>query len=100
MLKHCDVPTDPKSVPFLDIAKYRPVLTDLMATTPTLTDRISIRPEEGKKGTEIWFRKGEVSPSKTTIPLLITKPGLHMLKGCFFFSPRTGKQRTHYNRPV
>lgn len=59
MLKLCDVPTDPKSVPFLDIAKYRPVLTDLMATTPTLTDRISIRPEEGKKGTEVWFRKGE-----------------------------------------
>lgn len=45
-----DVPTDPNSVPFLDIAKYRPVLTDLMATTPTLTDRISIRPgEENRK---------------------------------------------------
>lgn len=40
--------TDPNSVPFLDIAKYSPLLTDLMATTPTLTDRISIRP--GKKG--------------------------------------------------
>lgn len=39
--------TDPNSVPFLDIAKYNPLLTDLMATTPTLTDRISIRP--GKK---------------------------------------------------
>lgn len=45
------VPTDPKSVPFLDIAKYSPVLTDLMATTPTLTDRISIRPE--KEGTGV-----------------------------------------------
>lgn len=42
-----NVPTDPKRVPFLDMAKYSPVLTDLMATTPTLTDRISIRP--GKK---------------------------------------------------
>lgn len=53
---HCllwDVPTDPKSVPFLDMARYRPVLTDLMATTPTLTDRISIRPEEWKKRTEV-----------------------------------------------
>lgn len=43
MLPGC-IRTDPKSVPFLDIAKYSPVLTDLMATTPTLTDRISIRP--------------------------------------------------------
>lgn len=40
--------TDPKSVPFFDMAKYSPVLTDLMATTPTLTDRISIRPERQK----------------------------------------------------
>lgn len=44
--------TDPKSVPFLDMAKYSPVLTDLMATTPTLTDRISIRPERQKRGQE------------------------------------------------
>lgn len=43
MLPGC-IRTDPKSVPFLDMAKYSPVLTDLMATTPTLTDRISIRP--------------------------------------------------------
>lgn len=41
--------TDPNSVPFLDIAKYSPLLTDLMATTPTLTDRISIRPVKKKK---------------------------------------------------
>lgn len=53
------VPTDPKSVPFLDIAKYSPVLTDLMATTPTLTDRISIRTE--KEGTEVSVRTGEFS---------------------------------------
>lgn len=42
--------TDPNSVPFLDIAKYSPLLTDLMATTPTLTDRISIRPVKKKRG--------------------------------------------------
>ena len=44
-----NVPTDPKRVPFLDMAKYSPVLTDLMATTPTLTDRISIRPGKKKR---------------------------------------------------
>lgn len=48
--------TDPNSVPFLDIAKYSPLLTDLMATTPTLTDRISIRPEKKKEGTTMFVR--------------------------------------------
>lgn len=56
--------TDPKSVPFLDIAKYRPVLTDLMATTPTLTDRISIRPGEENRKERQGVREGGVSPSK------------------------------------
>lgn len=50
-----DALTDPKRVPFLVMAKYSPVLTDLMATTPTLTDRISIRPGK-KEGTEISVR--------------------------------------------
>lgn len=59
-----DVPTDPKSVPFLDIAKYRPVLTDLMATTPTLTDRISIRPGEENRKEKPGLEKGEFPHQK------------------------------------
>lgn len=64
-----DVPTDPKSVPFLDMAKYRPVLTDLMATTPTLTDRISIRPGETTREQRSGLEREGVSPSKTTLSL-------------------------------
>lgn len=57
--------TDPNSVPFLDIAKYSPLLTDLMATTPTLTDRISIRPGKKRREQECLLETYQSVPIKS-----------------------------------